>query len=52
MISNLGQGIETVNRGENLAAFFGQQGFSRAANSLAVVDNQYFESTQRAGCVS
>jgi hypothetical protein len=52
MISDLGERVESVDSRKYLATLFGQKGFGRSANGLAVVDNKDFEAAQRAGCVT
>jgi len=40
MVGDLGERIEAIDRGEHLAALLRQQRLGRAANGLAVVDDE------------
>src|SRR5262245_15110740 len=46
VVGDLRQRVETVDGRENLAAFLGQQRLRRAADRLAVVDDEHFQPVQ------
>jgi hypothetical protein len=46
VVRDLGQRVETIDRGEDFAAFLGQQCFGGATNGLAIVDDQDLETRE------
>ena len=42
-VGNLGQGIEAIDRGDDITTHFFQQSFSGATNRFRIVDHHHFQ---------